>query len=94
MSNRPDWLDQTPQVATEADCHALWSGSKDGKYFRCYLCGHRFQVGDTWRWVYAEGKPNLLVCASCDGPAVKERWDTMREEARTRFWWFTLRDEG
>lgn len=58
--------------------------------FRCYLCGHHFNVGDQWRWVAASGfgLANFLVCAKCDGPDVLERWKQQNEEAGNRFWWF------
>lgn len=84
------WTDQTPQVATEEDIHAPWNGGKDGKYFRCYLCGHRFAVGDIWRWAYTSFG-NLIVCNQCDGSDVVGKWKSMHEEAQERFWWFTTR---
>lgn len=86
-----DWTDQKPRVATAEDCRATWGGGENGKYFRCFLCGHSFQVGDVWRWVYTP-RGNPLVCASCDGPDVVERWEAARQEARTRFWWLWRRD--
>lgn len=81
------WIDQKPQVATEDDVHGNWGGGADGKYFRCYLCGHRFAIGDYWRWIYTP-IGNLTVCAECDGPDVIEKWRRMHEEAHERFWWF------
>ena len=90
------FVDGTPQVATEWDCKALWGGGKPGRRFRCGLCGHRFQVGDYWRFVYTNsltGGPysgNPLVCRSCDGPDVIERWKALCDEASSpRFWYFT-----
>lgn len=70
------FTDQKPRVATAEDVKAPWSGIEGGKRFYCYLCGHKFQVGDTWRWVYAgkEHLCNLIVCSSCDGEDVLERW--------------------
>ena len=83
------FTDQQPRIATEEDCKASWSGHKNGAHFRCYLCGHKFQVGDQWRWINANsrsfvspkdgktyGLPNLLVCDSCDdaeGPQDNDR---------------------
>jgi hypothetical protein len=86
------FTDQKPQIATEEDLKRRWSARKPGEAFRCYLCGHRFQVGDTWRWVYANGTPgsrfgNFLVCPSCDGPDVLERWVKHGQEAKNKYWW-------
>lgn len=87
------FIDQKPHVATEEDCRAPWGGVKNGKRFRCYMCGHKFVVGDTYRWVYTNDTPgaggNPIVCVKCDGPDVKERWAAMCKEARTKFWSFT-----
>jgi len=71
------FTDQKPRVATEEDVKAAWSGIKDGKRFYCKLCGHQFQVGDVWRWVYAgkKGLLNLMVCERCDGVDVLDRWE-------------------
>jgi len=90
-----NFTDQKPRIATAEDLKRPWSGHRDGSCFRCYLCGHKFEVGDQYRWVYSNGTPgaggNPMVCASCDGPneEVIARWKAMHEEARTRFWWFT-----
>lgn len=83
------FLDQMPRVATEDDVKGSWDAAPNGKRFRCHLCGHRFKVGDIWRWVYA-GKVNLtnfLVCEACDGPDVLERWQAHYKDGKTRFWW-------
>jgi hypothetical protein len=82
------FTDQKPRIATEDDLIAPWSGGKPGEYFRCYLCGHQFVVGDQWRWVYSQSFLSFFTCKSCDGDDVKERWVKLNEEARTRFWWF------
>ena len=78
------FTDQKPRVATAADVTAKW-----GSQFRCYLCGHRFQVGDQWRWVWsgAAALRNCLVCARCDGDDVLERWQALNDELAQRFWW-------
>jgi hypothetical protein len=94
------FTDQLPRVATAADCAARWGGEPNGKNFRCYLCGHQFQPGDIWRWVYSAGMTwkqgqgccNFLVCRECDGPEVKERWKRMHQAwekvVTGRYWWF------
>lgn len=88
------FLDQKPFIATEKHQRAPWAGGKNGKYFRCYLCGHRFQIGDIVRWQYTNDTPgaygNPLICKQCDGPKDKiiETWRKMHEEAKNRMWWF------
>ena len=92
------FTDGKPFIATEANCKASWGGGKNGSYFRCYFCGHKFKPGDTVRWQYtndisgAGGNP--MVCERCDGPPadVRAAWAEKCEEARTRFWWFTRED--
>ena len=88
-ARRSSFTDQKPRVATEDDCRAPWSAGKPGERFRCCLCGHKFQVGDVWRFVYAHGAGllNFLVCERCDGPDVLDRWKAANEEAKRRFWW-------
>lgn len=84
------WGVQT--VVTEQHMKLPWSGSP--KNFRCYLCGHRFQLGERFRMVFVErGPSNVLACADCDGPdaEVQERWEALArrwEERRGIFWWF------
>lgn len=92
------FTDQKSRIATPEDCKAKWSGGSDGKFFRCYLCGHRFQPNDIWRWVYANGQTveinnkiyglsNFLVCDACDNDDIIESWKTANKELYTRFWW-------
>ena len=67
------------RIMTEHEFNLRWGGY--GKNF-CALCNHTFQVGEGWRWVYANGpKPegqssfgNFSVCDSCDGPDVLDRY--------------------
>lgn len=75
------FTDQKPFVATEAHVKARW-----GSGFTCKLCGHKFVVGDTVRWVYANGTKdqqtgNFMVCARCDGEDVLQRAKTSYIEA-------------
>lgn len=95
-----NFTDQKPRVATEEDCKLPWGGPPAGKRFRCYLCGHKFKVGDVWRWVYAlgatfensngkkHGVVSPIVCESCDGEDVLDRWVAMNKEALEKYWWF------
>lgn len=85
------WRSGHPFTATEEDLAAPWSGGKNGEYFRCGLCGYKFQIGDTVRWVYMNSTPgslfgNFLTCQACDGPDIVERRLAWQEEARNRFW--------
>lgn len=89
--NRMSFTDQKQFIATEDHVHARWSGGKDGKNFRCGLCGHKFTVGDRVRWVYMNSNPeshfgNFLTCEQCDGPDIVERRIKWEKEAKTRFW--------
>lgn len=92
------FTDQKPRIATAEACKQTWGGGKDGKYFRCYLCGHKFEVGDQYRWVYTNNVKgaggNPMVCKACDGTneEVISKWKTMCEEAITKYWSFTRHD--
>ena len=87
------FTDCKPWIVTEEDCKRPWSGHP--RNFRCYMCGHRFKVGDTVRWQYTNDMKgaggNPLVCAECDGTPkdVRDRWQARLKEWRSdRFWWF------
>jgi len=83
------FTDQKRRVATEEDCHLVWNMGEKGAGFRCGLCGRMFQPGDGWRWVYmgAVNSLNILVCDSCDGDDVQERWaERTREFFSDKFW--------
>ena len=88
------FTDQEQREATEIDLSRNWRGWPKGKAFRCYLCGKKFEVGNLWRWVYS-GKYhliNFLVCGSCDGDDVLDRWKEANEELKTKFWWILPHD--
>jgi len=93
------FTDQKPFIATEQQVAANWGGGKDGQYFRCGLCGHRFEVGDVVRWQYTNDVPgaygNPLVCQKCDGSRdeVVARWAKMHKEADGRMWWFCRNED-
>lgn len=84
------------KTATEKDCHMRWLCGRDGKYFRCAFCGHKFVPGDLYRIVYTNDMKgaygNPIVCEKCDGEDVRDRWRKMSEEAYSRFWWFSRPD--
>lgn len=62
------FTNQKPRTATAEDIKAPWRGYKNGKHFRCWLCGHKFQIGDYWRWIAGGPKQlnNIIVCKKCD----------------------------
>lgn len=82
------FTDRQPRIATLEEVSAPWMGYPHGERFRCYLCGHRFEVGDYWRWEAGPvGYSNFLICESCDGPDVVERWVAWVDEVRRRAFW-------
>ena len=89
------FADGKPHVVTPEDLKRRWSGAPDARKFRCYLCGDRFQAGETFRFVFggSRGHINLMVCSKCDGPndIVVDRWIAMRAEfdaflKQPKFW--------
>lgn len=79
------FTNRKPFLVTERDLTRPWSGKKDGSRFNCGICGNRFKVGDTVRWIYANGTPgapfgNFFVCQICDGEATEERLIARRSE--------------
>ena len=91
------FTDQKPRIVTEKDLNGMWYGGKKGKYFRCSLCGYKFQLGDYWRFVYAGNVhlANLLVCKNCDdeNEKVLKKWKVMHEEIKTKYWYFVKNEE-
>lgn len=82
-----------PQIATERDLKARWSGGAPGENFRCYLCGYRFQLGDYWRCQYtndmSDAGGNPKVCKECDGSRedVRAKWEERCAEFYSdKFW--------
>jgi len=68
------FTNQKARYATEKDLKAPWSFGKNGKYFKCGLCGYKFKLGDYWRWIYmgdvgkelGKGYTNFITCKLCD----------------------------
>ena len=88
------FTDGKPRIATEEECKSSWMGAKNGKNFRCHMCGQKFRVGDRWRFVYANfaASPfnygNLLVRELCDGTNedVLRRATSNAERAKRECW--------
>jgi len=88
MTEKVKFTDQKPHKATEEDIKLPWGGARNGERFRCYLCGHKFEVGDTYRWVYCDEKwPNFFTCNNCDGDDVLERFKKHAEDGIKKYWW-------
>ena len=91
-----NFTDQKSKIATEQDTTAPWGGAKNGKYFRCYLCGHKFQVGDKYRFIFSN-HGNLMVCNACDENDPIQKWIELHEEWKLlregKFWHFIIRQE-
>lgn len=89
--------DQKPRIANVHDIHAPWNGGKDGKYFRCYLCGHKFVIGDQYRLVLSKTCSNFLICKDCDNGDVLQNWLDLNEEweklRESKFWHFVIPEE-
>ena len=74
-------MDGKPRIATEKDLNLPFR-----KKFQCNLCGHKFKVGDQWRFIYANaegsnGSGNFTVCSGCDGDDVLTRGRDSFKEA-------------
>src|SRR5688572_787006 len=88
------YTDQKPFTVTDQDLKLPWGCGRDGIFFRCYLCGHRFQAGDVARWVFTNDVPgasgNPLVCEKCDGTKeeIVAKWKQMHIDATGKMWWF------
>ena len=84
-------------IADGATCKARWGCGEPGVRFKCYLCGHKFVVGDGYV-MHVTPKhndtylPNFLSCDKCRVDAVfydgiEAVWAKQVEESKTRFWW-------
>jgi hypothetical protein len=83
-------------VATEETLKLPWKGHRDGRWFRCYLCGEKFKVGDGFRAINSNysGSPftgNPLVhnppCESLTDIEILKR---LAERERATPWWVRL----
>ena len=85
-----------PCIATEKDVKLPWSCGKNGKYFRCAFCGHKFKVGDYFRAQFTNDTPgaggNPFVCEKCDDEdrsKVVQKWKEKCEDWKSdKWWWF------
>lgn len=89
------FTDGKPFSATAEDIKRPWDGDKNGKNFRCALCGHKFKAGDTVRWQFTNDTKgaggNPFVCIDCDkgkDVIVEEILKRRAEFKSDRHWWF------
>ena len=63
-------LDGKTHVVIEDHCKLPWAGGKNGKYFRCGFCGHKFIPGNKIRWIFSNhvkgASGNPFTCDKCD----------------------------
>jgi len=92
-----NFTNQKPFIVEEKHLTLPWNGGKNGKYFRCGLCGDKFITGDIIRWVYtndvqgAGGNP--FVCERCDGTReeiLKKLLELKKEYNDPKFWRFKI----
>lgn len=93
---RKDWMDGSPYLVTEADMSKPWSGFRDGRCFRCHMCGVFFKPGDTIRLIWCNGVKeardagvncgNVHVCAACDGVDIYTRLAEHERIGNERYW--------
>ena len=68
-----NWTNGQPFIVTEAHMSMPWSGFRDGRMFRCHMCGEFFKPGDVARFVLCNGVKeareagvrcgNVMVCS-------------------------------
>lgn len=85
---------EKPFVVSEGHVAVRWGGHPTSSHqtrFRCFLCGHRFAVGDKVRLVRGSllglAGDNPFVCSTCDGEDIIERCRAHQDEGKRRFWW-------
>lgn len=93
------FTDGKPFPVTEQEMGYSWSGARDGRNFRCHLCGKFFIVGDFAIFVYANGAEspvrcgNFLACSTVDGPVHGTKPEMLdmaaagERKVRELYWW-------
>jgi hypothetical protein len=82
------------QPVTQEHLNLEWGGNKNN--FRCGFCGHKFQLGDQYCWVYTNDIPecggNPLCCEKCaeiGTEGLRLAWKKKYDVAKNEMWWFT-----
>lgn len=88
------FTDGKQRIATDEECKLDWNCGKNGKYFRCFLCGYRFEIGDKWRFIYGMRKTtNYFACDDCDdgdNESMAQKGCEHYKEYKRRFWYFAI----
>lgn len=102
VSTRDDWWNGLPFTVTAAHVASSWDGYRDGRTFRCHMCGEFFKAGDRARFVWVNGVKaardagvhcgNVMVCDACDGPDVYTRLAEHERHGQKRYWSLMDRD--
>ena len=88
-----------PVTVTQELLKLPWAGNQAN--FRCYFCGHKFELGERFRWIFTNDLPkasgNPLACESCgtDREQLRQKWAAMHEEFKAlkqRFWFFVKQE--
>lgn len=83
-------------ACTSEDTTRPWSGGANGKWFRCYFCGHKFAAGDLFRAIFTnDGSSvggNPFTCKTCfdehgGESGLKKEWRRLNELVKVKFWW-------
>jgi len=95
-TKRSDWTNGKPFVVTDEHVTMPWSGYRDGRMFRCHLCGTFFKSGDVVRLVWCNGVKearaagvhcgNVMVCCPCDGQDIYVRLAEHGRIGKERYW--------
>lgn len=95
-ASRSDRTNGKPFTVLDKHIAQPWSGYKDGRMFRCHMCGHFFKPGDTARFLWCNGVKeavdagihcgNVMICAACDGPDIYPRLAEHERVGRARYW--------
>jgi hypothetical protein len=80
QANQEHWTNGQPQKVTEEILGGQWGFL--GTDFNCTLCGKKFKLDDTFRFVYCmPNTPNFIICADCDHDNVREEFIKKYHEA-------------
>lgn len=95
-TKRDDWINGKTFTVTEAMMSQPWSGFRDGRTFRCHMCGEFFKPGMDARFVWCNGVKeareagvhcgNVMVCGACDGPDIYTRLAEHEQLGKKRYW--------
>lgn len=92
------FTDGKPRIATAQDVAMPWLGYRDGRCFRCNLCGEFILIGHSWQLVWTNGAVrtgNFLAHATCcDGGDPIAKMKALEDEGFKRFWFMQPGDRN